>query len=150
MLIIDYTARCKNWNSRGNYQIKYIVVHATAGKFESAVSWLCNPKSQVSAHYIISLTGEIYQLVNDKDNAWAVGDARINRESISIELESYPGHEDLSRPQDCNLTRLIKQLMKRYNISSENLKMHREFKNTSCPVNFTNKEWEDYVGSHFT
>ena len=149
MLVIDYTSRCKNWNSRGNYSIKYIVIHATAGKFKSAVDWLCDKKSQVSAHYLISLEGVVVQLVNDINNAWHSGNSKMNRESIGIELESYTGFTELTREQDCSLTRLIRTLMKRYNIPAENLKMHREIKPTVCPINFDNNEWSDYVSSHF-
>lgn len=50
-----------------------VVCHITEGTYEGAVSWLKNPYSKASAHFVVSRKGEITQIVNIKDTAWANG-----------------------------------------------------------------------------
>ena len=52
-----------------------IVIHATAGTVRSALAWLTNPASRVSAHYLIDKAGQIYRLVPDEYAAWHAGRA---------------------------------------------------------------------------
>lgn len=57
------------------YEQNMLVLHDTAGNPEnnSARDWLCNPKSKVSAHFVISTTGMISQLVSCNNIAWHAG-----------------------------------------------------------------------------
>jgi len=50
-----------------------IVCHITEGAFNGAVSWLTNPQSQVSSHFVVAQDGRIAQLVPITDTAWANG-----------------------------------------------------------------------------
>lgn len=50
-----------------------IVNHITEGYAMGAVSWLCNPRSQASAHFVVTREGKIYQLVDIRDAAWCNG-----------------------------------------------------------------------------
>jgi N-acetylmuramoyl-L-alanine amidase len=69
-----------------------IVVHVTVGSWAGAVSWLSNPKSQVSAHGVLNETGTVFtQLVPWLATAWHAADA--NSFSEGIELAGYPGRE---------------------------------------------------------
>jgi len=70
--------------SRG---IRYVVIHTIEGSASGAISWFRNSSSNVSAHYVVSYGGTIYQCVADKDIAWHAGS--INRNSIGIEHEGY-------------------------------------------------------------
>ena len=92
----------KNFSSRQGSKIIAIVNHITAGSFSGAVSWLCNPASKASAHYVISRAGEIVQLVADENSAWHAGGlnkpnwplyngVNPNRYTIGIEHEGYTG-----------------------------------------------------------
>lgn len=65
--------------------ITHIVIHATDGWYEGTRSWFKNPKSQVSAHYLISKTGEAVQMCLEENAAWHCGLA--NNFTIGIELE---------------------------------------------------------------
>jgi len=57
----------------GNKKIG-VVLHGTLGAYNGAVSWLCNPAAQVSAHYVIGRNeGEVIQLVKNEDVAWHAG-----------------------------------------------------------------------------
>lgn len=88
-----------NKQSRDGQAIDMVVMHATVGGFAGSVEWLCDPKSEVSSHYVVSKTGEIDQLVADADEAWHAGKAawaghtNINQRSIGVELENLEGME---------------------------------------------------------
>jgi N-acetylmuramoyl-L-alanine amidase len=79
--------------------IDMIILHYTGmPDAEAALSWLVNPASQVSSHYIVFEDGQIYQLVDDSQRAWHAGvsywagETDINSRSIGIEIVN-PGHE---------------------------------------------------------
>lgn len=63
----------------------WIVVHAMAGFYTGSISWFKNPKSQVSAHYLVNKKGEITNMVKDEHKAWHC--FNFNNQSIGIELE---------------------------------------------------------------
>jgi N-acetyl-anhydromuramyl-L-alanine amidase AmpD len=81
-----------------------IVNHITAGLMPGTLSWLQNPSAQASAHYLVTKTGEIYQLVADENTAWHAGivnnpdwplydGTNPNRYTIGIEHECLEGGE---------------------------------------------------------
>ncbi len=79
--------------------IDMLVIHYTGMKTaEEAVDWLCDPASQVSAHYTIDTEGTVFAHVPETLRAWHAGvsywaGARgLNARSIGIELAN-PGHE---------------------------------------------------------
>ena len=53
-----------------------IVIHTSEGSQASTISWIMNPKSQVSYHYLIGQDGKIYELVNPDNTAWHAGKAQ--------------------------------------------------------------------------
>lgn len=61
------------YNRRNSWKPDMIVCHITEGGYSGAVSWLCNPESQGSAHFVISAEGQVTQLVDLKDAAWCNG-----------------------------------------------------------------------------
>lgn len=62
-----------------------------------ALQWLCNPVSQVSAHYFVFEDGRVLQMVPEARRAWHAGvsswdgETDINSRSIGIEIAN-PGH----------------------------------------------------------
>ena len=72
---------------RSDWTPDIIVCHITEGSFEGAVSWLTNPASQVSSHFVVAQDGRVAQLVKIEDTAWANGtssnpsDSRSNQNS---------------------------------------------------------------------
>lgn len=58
-----------------------IVCHITDGAYNGAVSWLCNPDSGASAHFVVARDGRITQLVDLTDTAWGNGTSTIPTES---------------------------------------------------------------------
>lgn len=50
-----------------------IVDHITAGLMPGCLSWMRNPKSKASAHYLVCRDGRIFQMVKDEDTAYHAG-----------------------------------------------------------------------------
>ncbi|MEX0694087.1 MAG: N-acetylmuramoyl-L-alanine amidase, partial [Rhodospirillales bacterium] len=76
-----------------------LVLHYTGMKdCAQALDRLCDAKAEVSAHYLIDESGEVFALVDESERAWHAGVAswrgwsNINSRSIGIELVN-PGHE---------------------------------------------------------
>jgi len=88
----------KNFSTgRSGKKIIGIVNHITSGAFPGCLSWLQNPAAKSSAHYIVTRTGAIYQLVKDEDTSWHAGivnkpnwalyDGKTNPNKITIGIE---------------------------------------------------------------
>lgn len=76
--------------------IDTIVIHYTSGgTLKGSVAWFGNPKSKVSAHYIIGIDGKVIQMVKDENRAWHAGESslygahNVNDFSIGIELVNW-------------------------------------------------------------
>ncbi|MDG1995159.1 MAG: N-acetylmuramoyl-L-alanine amidase [Emcibacteraceae bacterium] len=95
-----------NCNDRSRKGIKYLILHYTGMETaDDALDRLCDPKAQVSAHYLIKEDGEIVSMVPEGKRAWHAGlskweeDTDINDRSIGIELVNtghpYEGYESV-------------------------------------------------------
>jgi len=96
-----------------------VVLHYTAMQTAAdALERLCNPDFEVSAHYLISETGEVFQLVSEDMRAWHAGAGRwgnvddVNSHSIGIELANC-GFSPFSEPQMAALILLLKDIKQR-------------------------------------
>ncbi|TXS43847.1 N-acetylmuramoyl-L-alanine amidase [Streptomyces sp. t39] len=68
--------------------ITAVVVHVTQGSYAGTISWIQNPASQVSAHYVVrSSDGQVTQMVREKDTAWHARSG--NPYSVGIEHEGW-------------------------------------------------------------
>lgn len=79
-------------------QPRFIVMHYTAGwTASSAISTLTNPKSGVSAHFVVDRDGSVTQLVPCNRAAWHAGPSaykgykNLNSHSVGIEIVN-PGY----------------------------------------------------------
>ena len=108
---MNYSLRKKN------KIVKYIVIHYPGMKnLKLAYKKLSDKNSNVSAHYLISRDGIIFNLLCPKYKAWHAGKSKwknkinINDYSIGIELENK-GHEfgysNFTNIQYISLKRLI-------------------------------------------
>lgn len=87
------------WSKKNKTPLKntdFIVIHYTAGATAiSSARYLCDKKTPVSAHLLISRNTKIYQMVDFQTQAWHAGKSQyynltnINQYSIGIELENY-------------------------------------------------------------
>ena len=111
--------------------IEYVILHFTELSFKDALDRLCDPASEVSAHYIIKETGEIFQLIEDQKVAWHAGVSswhgkdKINQNSIGIELDNL-GDREFSEVQMRSCLKLCSFLAKEYNIPKENFIGHSD------------------------
>lgn len=103
-----------------------IVLHYTGMRSaRAALERLRDPEKEVSCHYLVSETGEVFSLVSEEMRAWHAGSgswggcADINSLSIGIELAN-PGPDDgfppFPEPQMARLEEILGAVMERWNI----------------------------------
>ncbi|MDC0604815.1 N-acetylmuramoyl-L-alanine amidase, partial [Amylibacter sp.] len=108
-------------NRRGFVTPNMVVLHYTAMKSsDDAIARMSDPKSEVSAHYLIDKFGKIIQLVDEQKRAWHAGRGcwgeinDVNSHSIGIELDYYPSiDESFDKRQLCSLNNLLFDILKR-------------------------------------
>jgi len=124
-----------NYNSRIKSEIKLIIIHYTALRnTKDAISHLCTKEKKVSAHYLISQEGLIYNLVNEKFRAWHAGQSfwqgiiDINSFSIGIELDynPYGKNNKFSSNMMFSLKKLIIKIKKKHKINKKNILAHSD------------------------
>lgn len=130
-VISTYFSSPNRWQGRGGNPINALVLHATAGPFTPSLHWLMNPNAQVSAHYLISKEGIIFQLVDETDRAWHAGKSywkgwtSLNHNSIGIELVNQnDGLDPYPEEQVARCCWLARQIVRRYDIEREMLTTH--------------------------
>jgi N-acetyl-anhydromuramyl-L-alanine amidase AmpD len=99
--------------------IRYIVIHDTEETYGRAIARFQDPRSKVSAHYVIrSSDGEITQLVHTKDIAHQAGNHWFNMHSIGIEHEGVlaDGARWYTEAMYRSSARLVRYLATRYHI----------------------------------
>ena len=121
---------------RDKKKIIFIIIHYTGMKKETdAIKRLCDSKSKVSAHYFIKNNGKVLNLVPDLYVTWHAGKSywrkfqSLNKYSIGIEI-SNPGHDhgykNFKNNQIKTLKKLLKYLITKYRINSENVLGHSD------------------------
>ncbi len=109
-----------------------IVLHYTAMEgAQAALDRLCDPETEVSAHYLIGADGTVWQMVTEEDRAWHAGEGEwhgqtdINSRSIGIELDNAGTHP-FSEPQMAALGGLLRQIMTRWGITPDGVIGHSD------------------------
>jgi N-acetylmuramoyl-L-alanine amidase len=124
-----------NFNERGGKDIDTIVLHHTASNNGQAdLAHLRNPKSEVSAHYMLDRDGKIYQLVGDSKRAWHAGKGElhgvptdVNGRSIGIEIvNDGSGKTAFTEAQYKSLTQLVGYLKQEYKVPMNNIVGHKD------------------------
>ncbi len=99
---------------------RFIILHYTASSTaSSAINWMANPDSKVSAHLVISRTGEVTQMVDFNKKAWHAGPSahsgwrNLNNCSIGIEMVNT-GKQGYPAEQLCALTDVITHLREEF------------------------------------
>ena len=124
-----------NFNNRNSKIIEFVIIHYTAlNSTADSINYLCSKKNKVSCHYLISNDGKIYNLVHENKRAWHAGKSfwreksDINSSSIGIELDYSPyGNNNKYTIQLINsLLKLLKRIVKNYNISPINILGHSD------------------------
>lgn len=146
------------WRKSPNYRAKKdkkntaIILHHTGSfNFNGELSWMQNPESKVSAHYLIGMDGKIAQMVRDEHVAWHAGKSEldgkkyVNNFSIGIELTGDTTQKPITEEQWDALIWLVKRLIKKHNIDPSRVVDHRyiapDRKVDLDPENF---DWEKF------
>lgn len=59
---------------KAGVRVDTVVIHHTGSdSLYSAATWMCDPKSGVSAHYVIGRGGQVFRLVPESRKAWHAG-----------------------------------------------------------------------------
>ena len=116
--------------------IKLIVIHYTGMQSErESIKRLCNPKTEVSSHFVITQYGKIYRLVRDNQIAWHAGKScwerykNLNKNSIGIELVNKGhqfGYTKFKKKQLSSLIKICRILTKKYKIKKKNIVGHSD------------------------
>jgi len=120
----------------GGQAPRLLVLHYTgmpdAGE---ALQRLCNPVSEVSAHYFVFENGHVVQMVPEARRAWHAGasfwngETDVNSASIGIEIANA-GHSGGLPPypdaQIAAVTRLAQDIIQRWAIRPENVLAHSD------------------------
>tara|TARA_B100000700_G_scaffold298065_1_gene363552 strand:- start:99 stop:809 length:711 start_codon:yes stop_codon:yes gene_type:complete len=121
---------------RSSKSITFVIIHYTGMQSErESLKRLTSPNSKVSCHYLIKRNGEILSLVNDKNIAWHAGKSmwgkykNLNKNSIGIELVNKGhryGYQAFTKNQIIKLTKLCKNLKKKYMIKNKFILGHSD------------------------
>ena len=125
---------------RGGKKIDKVVIHHNAGVLSIDQIWQVWQDRAASAHYQITTTGEIGQLVWDRDTAWHAANQHINQTSIGLEFSNSAGANADWPITDKTIeegAHLVAAICKYYKLgrpqAGKNVRFHREFTGTSCP-----------------
>ncbi len=135
---------------------KYIVIHyvGSVSTAKNNVDYFASKKVGASAHYFVD-EKEVWQCVEDKDNAWHVGNKTYihkycrNSNSIGIEMcckKDSKGKWYIEQETINKTIELTKMLMQKYNIPIENVIRHYDVTRKICPEPFVRNEslWIDF------
>ena len=147
MLPIQRKISSFNYSSRNGNSVKYIVLHYTANKGDTAknnVDYFYGGDRSASAHYFVD-DNSIWQSVEESNAAWSVGDGKgaygiTNQNSISVEM-CCNSSGIVSDKTESNALDLVKSLMSKYNIPASNVVRHYDASRKSCP-NWSLNNWE--------
>ena len=113
-----------------------VVLHYTGMESgASAENWLCDPRSEVSSHYVVHEDGSIVQMVREADRAWHAGASSwheqtdLNSASIGIEIVNpghFLGYPDFPSIQIEAVIALCRSIMHRHGILASRIVAHSD------------------------
>ncbi|GGX00214.1 N-acetylmuramoyl-L-alanine amidase [Streptomyces lomondensis] len=77
------------------HPLHYVVIHVAQTTYAGTLSVFRNPRTKVSAHYVVRSDGKVAQCVRESDIAWHAGNWDYNTRTIGIEHEGWvdrPGY----------------------------------------------------------
>lgn len=117
---------------RDGLRPELIVLHFTGmASAEAALTRLCAPEHEVSAHYLIGRDGRLFALVDEAARAWHAGHGAwggrgdVNSRSIGVELDNRGDHPFAAAQID-RLEALLPGIMARWQIAPEGVIAHSD------------------------
>ena len=157
MEIKQVPAHQSNYTKGRKQPIQYIVVHYTANNGDSAEgngNYFAQTNKKTSEHYFVD-ENTIVQSVFDENTAWHCGAKSYRHEkcrndnSIGVEMCSEKdsnGKYYINEQTQNTAIKLIRVLMKKYNIPLENVLRHYDVTGKLCPEPFIRNQvqWLDF------
>lgn len=115
--------------AKGQNKANKIIIHhwgSDGQKFDNVVSWLCNPRAGVSAHFVVE-SGKAACLVDWSNAAWHGGSKGVNTTSIGIECRPECTSGDMD-----TTAQVVAMIWKGYGKKLP-LYGHKDFAATACP-----------------
>lgn len=153
---------CSYGSKRKYSDIKYIVVHYTAGKNDTAeanAKYYANGNTRnAGAHYYVDAGDTVYKSVPLNLTAWAVGGNKYNdcnktgggklygicRNANSMSIEMCSSYERNPKVEE-NTLALIRWLMKKYKIDKDHVIRHFDVTGKYCPRTLMDeKAWKEF------
>jgi N-acetyl-anhydromuramyl-L-alanine amidase AmpD len=130
-------AASANFGSRpAGIPIDCVVLHATVGSLSATLAWFSNPTSGVSAHYVVTKSGVVYQMVEESMRAQHAGASSyqgrtdFNDFSIGIEMiNKNDGLDPYPREQLEATVNLTSYLVAKYDLAREWIVTHADISN---------------------
>ena len=118
-------------NKGGTIDPKFIVLHHTAGSFQGGVSWILNPASKVSYHYLIDPdNGNRIQMVWDRKRAWHAGRSKwkgfsgLNGHSIGIAFAGDTNTREVADHEIDSVAHKCLYLMNKFDLDTSAIVTH--------------------------
>lgn len=144
MMINFLATNPKNYEQGRTSSIKWIVMHYTANKNDTAKNnalYFHNNVLETSAHYFVD-DNDIYQTVKDEDTAYHCGASQYvhpecrNNNSIGIEMCGHFKDNEIyaSRKTLLNAAKLVYDLCNKYDIPYDHIIRHYDVTGKLCPI----------------
>lgn len=92
-------------------EVRGLVLHIQEGTEAGSIAWFTNPAAQASAHFLNPKSGQLQQLVDTSNKAWA--EVAGNAHWLSVETEGYSG-DSLTASQLENVAQLYAWIHQTY------------------------------------
>jgi N-acetylmuramoyl-L-alanine amidase CwlA len=158
---VNSSLKCNadNFNNKVNREIKFIVMHYTGNKKDTAknnANYFTGADRQASAHFFVD-NSNIYQSVELRDVAWHCGTKGMyyhkscrNSDSIGIEMCCTAGNYKISTKTIKNSAHLCAYLCKMIGVKASEVDTyvlrHYDVTHKTCPAQMVNntKKWKEF------
>lgn len=145
LTINPYSRTGKKLNS-----ISYILIHYVGNPGSSAIAnrnyfeSLKNKKIYASSQFIVGLQGEKIQCMPEDEVAYHAGNLTMNYNSIGIEVCHPDSSGKFNEVTIQSLGELVRYLVQKYNVSSNNIIRHYDVTGKQCPKYYVdNNRWQE-------
>lgn len=160
MNMLAIPCNTQNYGGLRGQKIKYIVIHYTAGRNDTAENngrYFAREVTGSSAHWFVDETSAVLS-VEERFVAWHCGGATYkhpecrNGNSIGVELCSEmdaAGNYYFNEATVENAKTLVRQLMERHGVPVEHVIRHYDVTGKICPAPFVGagmSAWEEFKG----
>ncbi|MGA7267995.1 MAG: N-acetylmuramoyl-L-alanine amidase [Aestuariivirga sp.] len=117
---------------RDGRAVDMLLLHYTGmASAARAIAWLCNPRAEVSCHYLVDEQGRITQMVGEEMRAWHAGQSQwrgerdTNSRSIGIEIQNT-GDQPYPDRQMSAVIALCRDILSRHDIPPHHVLAHSD------------------------